>query len=143
MKGVFGAAVGRALDHRAAARHGRRAGRAGLSVDEAADTTYLVGLRHRMHREHAGITLRLDRQLTVIEACELDAEIELRVLRGRQETLVARARDAVRDRVDRYEELCATYGRSWQRAHRDRHFAHLGWRCPQAPHPEEVIRHER
>lgn len=139
MRYHLNAALGRACDHRAARRHGRRDGRSGLSVEEAADAEYLVHLRRWFEAERDAIAVRLRERLDAVESAAIDAEAEALLLRAGVDGLVERARAAARDRVAEYEELCARYGRSWQRHHRDRHFAHLGWRCPRLPgsEPEE------
>jgi hypothetical protein len=51
------------LAHAAAAWHGRRAGREGLSVEEAAATGYLVRLRRRVEADLLTIAVQLDREL--------------------------------------------------------------------------------
>jgi len=119
-------AVVRLLDRCAAAHHGRQAGRQGLSAEEAADTVYLVRLRRQLEAERADIRAHL--------LSQLDAAVQ--VLRVRRNQLLTDAKQAARDRRHRYEELCAIYGRSWQRAHIDKSFARIGWRCPRLSEPE-------
>lgn len=135
MTNKVGSAVVRALEHGAAARHGRQAGRAGLSVDEVADTRYHVGLRRRLQDERAAIDIERDRELAELEASARDAEAKAAGLRTRADQVVAQAQAAARACLDRYDELCAVYGAHWQRTHRDRAFAHIGWRCPRPPDP--------
>lgn len=132
---TFGAAAGRALENRAAARHGRWAGREGLSVDEVADTEYLVGLRHRLRNDRVAIAADRARRLDELEASARDAEAVAAVLRASRGRVIAMARESADERLDRYEELCAIYGRHWQRSHCDRSFAHIGWRRPRPPDP--------
>ncbi len=138
MRTTISETIGRTLDHRAAARQGRRAGTAGLSVDEAADTAYLVGLRGRLAEERADIARSLAELLAEQEAMARDADATARTLRAARTALVARARELAQARRARYEELCAVYGEHWQRRHRDRSFAHIGWRCPPVPDFGEV-----
>lgn len=132
------AAVRRARENWIAARRGRWAGRAGLSVDEVADTEYLVGLRHRLQDERAAVAAERARRLDELEASARDAEAVAAVLRAGRDRVIADAREAARERFDRYEEPCAIYGRHWQLSHRDRSFAHIGWRCPRPPDPQHA-----
>ena len=108
--------------------YGHRAGRAGLSVEEVADTPYLVRLRQQAERDRLAIATGLADALASLQtqAGGLDPE----VLRARCRALAEEAEAADRVRVAEYERVCAAFGDRWRRRHRDRHFAHLGWRCP-------------
>lgn len=110
-------ALDRAADHIRATWEGRRAGVDGLSAEEAADTPYLVDLRHRTRARiaatDAGLRDSLDR------------------LRAHEAELRTRAQADARQHEHDYEQLCAAFGTHWRKRHRDRHFARLGWRCPQ------------
>lgn len=138
MKTNFDGAIGRRLDHRTAARQGRRAGRAGLSVDEAADTAFLVHLRSRLLHQRAELARHLDRQLAEQEALARAADALAQALRATRATLVDRAREQAQARYDQYQQLCTTFGEHWQRRHRDRSWAHIGWRCPRVSDAGEV-----
>jgi hypothetical protein len=109
------------IAHCTAERHGRHAGRAGLSVEEVADTGYLVRLRRDTEEDLLAMAADLEREL---------ADLDVTGDPVLQEVLVERARAKRAVRIADYELLCATFGRSWRRHHRDRHFAHIGWRCP-------------
>jgi hypothetical protein len=126
------------LAHLHAARHGCAAGRAGLSVEEAADTEYLVRLRRDTEVALAAIADQLDRELAALDGDEADRAVR----QARREALVEKAEAVSRARRADYDLLCATFGASWRRNHRDRHFARLGWRSPRLRCTEEVRGHE-
>ncbi|MHA6780108.1 hypothetical protein ACVGOW_03785 [Pseudonocardia saturnea] len=111
-----------------AAFHGHRAGRAGLSVEEVADTPFLARLQQETERDRAAIAARLAGDLSTLQTQADDLDPEL--LRARCAALVLQADADIAARIARYHTVCAAFGRSWRRLHRDRHFAHLGWRCP-------------
>lgn len=113
--------VSGAIAHHAAARHGRLGGRAGLSVEEVADSSYLVRLRRATEDDLLAIAADLERHLAGLDATDDVA---------RRDALVEKAEAMRQIRIADYQLLCATYGKSWRRHHRDRRFVHLGWRCP-------------
>jgi hypothetical protein len=127
------------LAHLRAAHQGCAAGRAGLSVEEAADTAYLVRLRRDIEVALAGIADQLDRELAALDGDEADRAVR----QARREALVEKAEAVSRVVRADYYLLCATFGASWRRHHRDRRFAHLGWRSPELRCTEEVRGHER
>ena len=122
-----------------AKRSGRRAGRDGLSVEEVADTEYLVRLRRKAENDLAEIAARLSYDLSALVAQETGGADDLAL--ARRDALVERARALAEVRVADYELLCAAFGESWRRHHRDRRIARLGWRCPRLTAGVEVGGH--
>jgi hypothetical protein len=138
MRNGIGSTVVRLLGHRMAAQHGRRAGRAGLSAEEAADTPFHAALRRWLHEQQRDAAADRDRELELLEAAALESEAEARLLRGRRAAVRARAQEAMQAQRHRYEELSAVFGEAWVRWHRDRSFVRLGWRGPEVHSLEEV-----
>ncbi|WP_214403005.1 hypothetical protein [Pseudonocardia lacus] len=132
------------LPHLVAAWHGWQAGRAGLGVEEVVDTRYLVRLRRDTALDLVALADQLDRDLAALadtghgHAGHDSADVRS----ARRDALVRRADAAAEVRVADYELVCATYGRNWQRHHRYRRHAHLGWRCPPLAAIAEVDTHE-
>lgn len=123
--------------YRTAGWHGRRAGREGLSIEEVADSLYMIWLRRETSCQLDTIAAELDQALISLAIDSGESE----VVATRRDAVVRRARGLAGMRVAEYELLCAAYGRSWRRHHRDRSFVHLGWRCPRLTVGVEVGGH--
>lgn len=122
-----------AFTRQVAAANGRRAGRSGLTVEEVADTAYLIRLRRDAVNDLTAIAVALDR--------DLDEQRPSDLLPARRNALIRRARAAAELRIADYELLCAAYGQGWRCHHRDRAFVDLGWRCPRLTAGVEVGGH--
>lgn len=129
-----------ALSKALAKFHGHQAGRAGLSVEEVADTPFLAQLQEETERGRAAIAARLAEDLAALQAQagELDPEL----LHARCAALALQADADIAALVARYYRVCSAFGKSWGRRHRDRRWAHLGWRCPRlrGADPEGQVR---
>lgn len=113
--------------------HGWRDGRAGMSVEDAADAPFLCRLRAQVTARIDTERERLDHQLDALDPLIISLTRDLDRHLARRRAMVTRSRARTLGHELHYRLIAALYGASFVRHHRHRSWVRLGWRTPPLP----------